>query len=233
MASEVMEVDYRAVATEWLESTGNLKKFNEGEKRQFLDICCAYGLNPIKREVYGIKYGENFNIIVGYEVYLKRAERSGKLDGYDIAFEGTGDDLRAILTVYRKDWGKPFRHTVWLREYDQKNSMWKSKPYTMLGKVAISQGFRRCFPDELGGMPYTEDEVGLVDVTPSSTEAAKKGNGDRMKALIESVYDDGTAMFTEDDKAFYREMYRKDGAEKTMAAIQAKIGQLQAEVGEM
>lgn len=223
--------DCKAVATEWLESTGNLKKFTENEKKQFLDICCAYGLNPIKREVYGIKYGDNFNVIVGYEVYLKRAERTGKLDGYEVSFDGEGENLRAVLTVYRKDWERPFKHTVWLREYDQKNSMWKSKPYTMLEKVAISQGFRRCFPDELGGMPYTADEIELVNVTDSAPEPAKKSN--KIKALIDSVYDDGTPMFSDADKDSYRKMYKKDGAEKTMTAIQQKVDQLKNENKEM
>ena len=29
----------------------------------------------------------------------------------------------------------------------------------MIKKVAIAQGFRLCFSDELGGMPYTADEI--------------------------------------------------------------------------
>ena len=37
--------------------------------------------------------------------------------------------------------------------------MWASKPYTMIKKVAIAQGFRLAFPDEIGGMPYTADEL--------------------------------------------------------------------------
>ena len=29
----------------------------------------------------------------------------------------------------------------------------------MIKKVAMSQGFRLCFPDELGGIPYTQEEI--------------------------------------------------------------------------
>lgn len=53
-------------------------------------MCTAFHLNPIKREVHGIKYkGKNgfpdtFQIVIGYEVYLKRAERTGKLDGFNV-----------------------------------------------------------------------------------------------------------------------------------------------------
>ena len=46
----------------------------------------AFGLNPFKREVHVAVYGEGsyrrFSMITGYETYLKRADRSGKLDGW-------------------------------------------------------------------------------------------------------------------------------------------------------
>ena len=38
--------------------------------------------------------------------------------------------------------------------------MWKFKPCTMLKKVCISQAFRMFFPEELGGFPYIQDELG-------------------------------------------------------------------------
>ena len=64
-------------AVKWLENMGFLKKMKEPQKEQFIEICVLYGLNPFKREIYAVPYGEGFNIIVGYEFYLKRAERSG------------------------------------------------------------------------------------------------------------------------------------------------------------
>lgn len=151
--------DYKQIAIHWLESTGNLKKFNEQQKNQFIDICCAYGLNPIKKEVYGIPYGDKFNLIVGYESYIKRAERSGRLDGWGVEIIGHGNDMKAVITINRKDWTKPFIHEVYFEEYNTNQNLWKSKPRTMLKKVAIAQGFRMCFSEELGGMPYTADEL--------------------------------------------------------------------------
>ena len=217
--------DYKAIALQWLKSTGNLQKFTQQEQEQFLDICSAYGLNPIKKEVYGIKYGNNFNLIVGFETYLKRAERSGLLDGWETEFKGNEKDgsLTAVVTIYRKDWKKPFKHEVYLEEYDQHNQMWKTKPRTMLRKVAIAQAFRQCFSVELGGMLYTAEElpdtqnaVDTVDiqnirnVTPVQ-EAVKDENDvkklqhapytpeqtEELKNLLESHYDDGKPMFSE------------------------------------
>jgi phage recombination protein Bet len=153
--------------TEYLTAMGLAKDLKESEKSQFLEIAQAYGLNPFKREIYVTKYGENFSIIVGFETYLKRAERSGLLQGWNVTTSGKIQDnsLKATITIYRKDWAHPFTHEVYYAEYVQKTrsgevtKFWKDKPVTMTKKVAISQGFRMCFSDELGGMPYTADEI--------------------------------------------------------------------------
>lgn len=161
--------NYTALAVQYLSSMGlNLQ---ERHKTQFIQICQAYGLNPFKREIYGVPYGNNFNIIVGYEVYLKRAERSGKLNGWGVVYSNSGQDLTATITIYRKDWEKPFVHSVEFSEYNANTQIWKSKPKTMLRKVAIAQGFRMCFPDELSGIPYTSDELGQDENELKQTQA--------------------------------------------------------------
>ena len=141
----------------YLESMGN--KLSQKHRTQFIEIASAFQLNPFIREIYGIPYGDNFNIIVGYEVYLKRAETSGQLAGWRAWTEGEGSSIKGCVEITRRDWSAPFYHEVYLEEYDQKNSMWKSKPRTMIKKVAIAQGFRMAFPVELGGIPYTADEL--------------------------------------------------------------------------
>lgn len=143
---------------DYLKSLGN--KLKDEDRQKFIQISKAFNLNPFIREIYGIPYGNNFNIIVGYEVYLKRAERSGTLEGWKAWTEGEGKALKGCVEITRKGWTRPFYHEVYLDEYDQGNSMWKSKPRTMIKKVAIAQGFRMAFPVELGGIPYTADEIG-------------------------------------------------------------------------
>ena len=145
------------VAEQYLESFGN--KLSKAHKNQFLNICQSFGLNPFIREIYGVPFGDKFNIIVGYEVYLKRAENSGRLAGWRSWTEGEGRGMKGCVEIQRTDWKAPFYHEVYLTEYDQSNSMWKSKPMTMIKKVAIAQGFRLAFPVELGGLPYTSDEM--------------------------------------------------------------------------
>lgn len=172
-----VQVDEKQL-TQYLTAMGLAQNLNEKEKIQFLEISKAFNLNPFKREIYCTKYGDNFSIIVGYESYIKRAERSNLLNGYNVSTVGNIQDgsLKAIITIHRKDWNQPFIHEVYYSEYVQKTrdgkvtKFWAEKPITMIKKVAISQGFRMCFSSEIGGMPYTaeeivENEVAYIDVT--------------------------------------------------------------------
>ena len=152
--------------TMFLKAMGIGERLTENETMQFVEICKAFQLNPFKKEIHVSKFGDNLSIIVGYEVYIKRAERSGMLNGWHVKTEGSVKDntLKAVITINRKDWSQPFIHEVYYFEYVQKTKQgditkfWREKPYTMIKKVAISQGFRLCFSEVLGGMPYTAEE---------------------------------------------------------------------------
>jgi phage recombination protein Bet len=157
----------------YLETMNLTGKLTKSEVQQFVEISQAFGLNPFKREIYASKFGDKFSIIVGFETYIKRAERTGKLSGWSVTTFGdinrqnvAESKIKAVITINRKDWEHPFIHEVWFEEYAQKtnagvlNRFWKEKPVTMIKKVAMSQGFRLCFSDELGGMPYTAEEIG-------------------------------------------------------------------------
>ena len=74
----------------------------------------------------------------------------------------------------------PFVHEVFYSEYVQKtregivNKFWQ-KAQTMTKKVAMAQGFRLCFSDELGGMPYTKEEVSdIEDITRVEVSEVKE-----------------------------------------------------------
>jgi len=142
------------ILDEYLFSTKtNLSK----EKKMFFyRISKEFGLNPFKREIYLIPYGQDFNIVTGYQVYIKRAEATGKLDGWEVL----SDDKSATITIYRKDFSKPFKWTVLKKEFEKNSSIWRQMSDFMLKKVVIGQGFRLAFPNELSGLPYIEEELG-------------------------------------------------------------------------
>lgn len=164
-------------------------KMTKPEMALFLNLCAMFQLNPFKREVYPIKYkaGEPASFVIGYETYLKRAERTKNWAGLesDAELGEKGIPTKAWAKVYRKDWGdRPLHHVVYYTEYVQlkseyvngaptgrkvPNKMWAEKPITMLKKVAIAQAMRMAFPDEMAGLPYIEEELHLGE--PGSIEA--------------------------------------------------------------
>ena len=162
------------------------KGLTEQQTKQFLAVAGTFGLNPWKREVYAVTFknrdgSTEMSIVTGYETYIKRAELNPNYDGFDIEFKGSfkkgkvtkqgrngtwqvdgivpDGDVSCICTVYRKDRAHPTREEVFFDEYDQGNSMWQSKPRTMLKKVAIVSAFRKAFPLDFGGMPYASEEL--------------------------------------------------------------------------
>ena len=146
-------------------SRDEVKKFiapnaTDKELYMFMGIAQSYGLNPFKREIHFTKYGNSpGQVIVGYESYIKRAERTGQLDGWSVWFEKDDIGEKAVIEIHRKDRSHSFKWEVYRSEFDKQQSTWKAMPYFMLKKVAISQGFRLAFPEDLGGMPYTPDEI--------------------------------------------------------------------------
>ena len=152
------------------------------EIQLFMQLCRYQSLNPFVREAYLIKYGTYpASMVVGKEVFTKRAEINPDFDGYDITDNYTAklplDEFEVTCKVYRKNIKIPISVTVSYPEYagtDSKgnvNRMWKSKPRTMLRKVALMQCLREAFPTALGGL-YEETELDQQavpkDITPKS-----------------------------------------------------------------
>ena len=186
---------------DFLRAFGLASQLTETEKLQFIEVAQAFRLNPFRREVHCVVYGEGeyrrMSIVVGYEVYLKRAERTGKLDGWSTRIEGEGESMKAIVEIHRKDWAEPFVHEAYWREAVQKKkdgtptAFWTKQPRFQLKKVAISQGFRLCFPDELGGLPYDPSELpdaeSLAPAAPVSPAAGDQSQAAETSASLASI----------------------------------------------
>lgn len=244
---QVQQIDYKEKALEYLNSMGN--KLPNRYLTQFIEMAQAFNLNPFKREIYAVGYGENWNIITGYEVYLKRAERVEKLNGWKAWTEGdiNNNTLKAIVRIKRKDWEEPFIHEVYYEEVVNKNkdgkpnAIWAKMPKFMTKKVAIAQGFRMCFPDEFGGMPYTNDEIGEnliieeVKITPEP-KATKKiaPTVERNKEIekeIANIMQQNNDFFNDEIKKSFRQMLVEKGANKTLEEVKifVKVKQEQQE----
>lgn len=147
------------------------------DQKKFTELAIKLQLDPFERDIHLSAWKNSSgkvicSTVIGYEVYLKRAERTALLDGWEkgikVVMEGDTKVMLAWIKIYRKDWKFPLYHEVYFNEYVQykgtgqnrvKTKFWLEKGRTMIQKVVISQGFRLAFPEDCGGLPYTADEL--------------------------------------------------------------------------
>jgi phage recombination protein Bet len=163
---EMMESQAKYEVTTNAISIDDVKKFiapnaSDKELYMFMNIAKSYDLNPFKREIHFVKYGNNpGSVVVGYEIYLKRAEATGLLDGWNVIIIDKGKpEERAQITIHRKDHGHPFIWECSRKEFNKGQSTWNIMPDFMLKKVCIGQGFRLDFPETNSGLPYLMEEI--------------------------------------------------------------------------
>jgi len=163
---------------------GITAKLNAQQKNLFLAVARDFRLNPLRREIHAVKMGGDGDEgggtlvpVVGYEVYIDRAEETGRLEYWYIEEAGEIDftdwrksTYRVTLVVKRRDWPKEFRWAVRYTEAiglkwnkaqrcHEPNSMWLKRGHFMTQKCTIGQGFRLAFRESLRGMPYVDAEI--------------------------------------------------------------------------
>lgn len=189
----------------------------EQEVLMFIELCKAQNLNPFVRDAYLVKYGSQAaQIIVGKDVFIKRASENPNFDGMragivvltkdgqiqerEGALKLPGEQLvGGWCEVYLKDKKHPTKSIVSFEEYAQKtkegklNSMWSSKGATMIRKVAQSQALREAFPKELRGL-YQQEEMGIEQKLPEKEvvpgmASTKQKNEILAMANLKGLYD--------------------------------------------
>lgn len=182
----------------------------EQEIGLFISLCKYQKLNPFLGEAYAIKFGSEFQMVVGYDTYKRRAEENpeyrGREDGIVVLRNGEigkregnclypGDELiGGWCRVHRDRNGhEETSYTeVSLAEYQKikdgkPSANWATKPATMIRKVAVSQALRDAFPKQYEFL-HTAEEM------PNGQEGTPDGHGDQQ-------YDvDGATKVTKEDR---------------------------------
>lgn len=166
---------------------GNPEKITDQEIVFFMNTCKMQKLNPlVAGEVYCIKFGnEPAQMVVGKGAYLRRAfEHPDYLCKEDGIVVVRGSDIlqkegcclypgETLLGGWcrvhfiRNGKGRTAFKEVQLAEYDKGQANWKSKPATMINKVAISQCVREAFPKDYEGL-YSEEEMIASGAIPAN-----------------------------------------------------------------
>lgn len=136
---------------------------------QFMATCQARGLNPLAGDAYLTVFknregGTTASTIVSKDYYMRTAAAQPDFDGIEagvvVAHKGgaleyrpgclVGNQTERLVggwaKVYSKNRSHPSEAVVSLSEYNQGRNLWKSKPATMIRKVALVQALREAWP---------------------------------------------------------------------------------------
>lgn len=154
------------------------------EVLMFIELCKAQHLNPFIREAYLIKFGNSpANIVVGKDVFVKRAHRNpdyegmragivvatkdGEIKEREGSLKAPGEELiGGWCEVYVKDKKHPIKSLVSLEEYSKSQATWKQMPMVMIRKCAIVTALREAFPEDLAGMYDSAEIKNVPDKLP-------------------------------------------------------------------
>ena len=152
------------------------------EFRAFMYLCNAYSLDPLKKEIYFIKYGGKATILTSRDGYLKIANVHEQFDGLesDVVYQGDVLTKRedgslhiaygqehlafdkaklsgAFCSVFRKDRAKATTVFVSIKEYYKREApIWQQYTNAMILKVAEAMALKRAFA--ISGL-VTKEEI--------------------------------------------------------------------------
>ena len=198
------------------------KDLTDDELALFFYRCRAYGLDPLKGEVSVQVYNKNnpekrqMVVVVQRDGYLTIAHKSGQFDGMQSGSR-KGDD--GDLIGWAKVWNKSADHAIEVEVYEEEynpyvssvmrepayQNLWKSKPRTMIQKVAESQALRRAFnisglyePGELAS--WNGGSKGETRVLPQIAGGDKPATEAQLKT-IEAMGGDADEKMTKQEAA--------------------------------
>lgn len=183
----------------------------------------ATQLNPFRREIWAVKYkqGVPAQIFIGRDGYVLGAQRQPDYEYHQVNSVYSNDEfymdesgikhkaklidrgalIGAYCIVKRKNASKPTYSVVTMEEYNTNQSLWKTKPETMLKKVAEAQGVRQSFKEVFRGTysdaELPQEEKPSFHIVQGNTQTEKLNN-----LLDENIVDAETGEVIENKKTF-------------------------------
>jgi phage recombination protein Bet len=175
------ETRYSVYDLELLKNTV-AKGASDDELKLFVYLCNEYSLDPLKKEIYFLKYAGRTTIITSRDGYLKIANCHDQFDGIESDVVYQGDKLTkrddgslhieyslehlafdkaklsgAFCSVFRKDRKKATTVFVSLKDYFKKDApIWGQYVHAMILKVAEAMALKRAF--SISGL-VTREEI--------------------------------------------------------------------------
>lgn len=203
----------------------------------FMAKCQARHLNPLAGDAYMTTYRNKVtgkveaSVIVSKDYFVRTATQQPGFDGLKAGVvvwdkrtgqmkyrEGTiygkaSEDLvGGWAEVYDKGRSHPSRAEVSLEEYDQHRSLWKTKPATMIRKVALVQALREAYPGAYGGI-YDRDEM----PEPPEPVAVQAEEAEREAEAAKAQVQAGAVQEAEEERAALQQADVEDVPEEAIA----------------
>lgn len=163
---------------------------NDSQFTIFLYTAQALGLNPLVNEICAVTYKNrntgrsDMSIQVMRDGFLTVAHRSGKFAGLEsgVKTDENGKILYGWAKVYHKDFTVPLYQEADFEEYytpekGGRPTLWKSKPKTMIKKVAESMALRKAF--NVNGVYAPEEMDKEIFVDNVTNKALELSDGDK------------------------------------------------------
>lgn len=225
------------------------QSFTDAEFAVYIRAAEHLGLDPLMKQVYGIKRNGKLSIQVGIDGFRLVAARTGAYVGNDrpeygpLIREGKGQHAQDVpewaqVTVRKMVAGvaREFVGLAYWAEFypgdGPVGQMWRKMPYKMLGKCAEAEALRKAFPYELAGT-YTPDEMtqsgqddplrGYRDELISRARALPAGHADQLRAWRHAQGIDPRTSEVEDLRRFDDELSRHEDAAQAEADADADI----------
>ena len=223
---------------------GQADRVTDQELVFFMNTCKMQKLNPLASgEVYCIKFGSDpAQMVIGKDAYLRRA-----FSNPDYLYKEDGITVQRGDQIVQKEgcclypgekliggWCKvhfmrngkertAFKE-VSLDEYNKGQANWKTKPATMIAKVATSQCVRDAFPKDYEGL-YSEDEMVASGAIPANFREVENPPVDENSNETEIV-DADPIISQEQRKAFFKAARTQFGEEgdAVVKSIIAELG---------
>lgn len=198
------------------------KGLDDNQTKIFFYTCQALGLNPLVNEICAVTYktrnedgtySKKMSIQVMRDGFLTIAHRSGKFSGLEsgVNVSEDGKIISGWAKAYHADFQVPVSQEADFEEYNapDRNPLWKTKPKTMIKKVAESMALRKAF--NVNGVYAPEEmdrEITVESVAPKTLEL-ENGNQPITQEQIKTIQ----SLDPEFNEEELKKMTKQQGAE--------------------
>ncbi len=115
----------------------------------------------LEKNVYAIPFRDSYSLVTSVDYARKVGMRSGVVGVSEPVYEENDKGIiSCAVTVKRKvnEYVGEYTAKVYFSEYNTGNNLWKSKPRTMIAKVAEMHALRKACPEEMA-QSYIEEEM--------------------------------------------------------------------------